>query len=69
MKLNRINDSEALWLKPKRSIKDEEYNDFYKFTTFDQEDPLFWVITKLKARMNILILLYVPSKPPFDLME
>ena len=39
-----------LWLKPKRSIKDEEYNDFYKFTTFDQEDPLFWVHNKVEGK-------------------
>jgi molecular chaperone HtpG len=35
----RINDADALWLKPKRSIKEEEYKDFYKFITYDQEDP------------------------------
>ncbi len=65
--VNRINDSEALWLKPKRSIKDEEYNDFYKFTTFDQEDPLFWVHNKVEGKSEYTNLLYVPSKPPFDL--
>ena len=65
--VNRINDSEALWLKPKRSIKDEEYNDFYKFTTFDQEDPLFWVHNKVEGKNEYTNLLYVPSKPPFDL--
>ena len=65
--VNRINDSEALWLKPKRSIKDDEYNDFYKFTTFDQEDPLFWVHNKVEGKNEYTNLLYVPSKPPFDL--
>ena len=64
---HRINDSEALWLKPKRTIKDEEYNDFYKFTTFDQEDPLFWVHNKVEGKNEYTNLLYVPSKPPFDL--
>ena len=63
----RINDSDALWLKPKRSIKDKEYQDFYKFITFDQEDPLLWVHNKVEGKNEYSNLLYIPSKPPFDL--
>lgn len=63
----RINDSDALWLKPKRSIKDEEYKDFYKFLTFDQQDPLLWAHNKVEGKNEYTNLLYIPSKPPFDL--
>ena len=63
----RINDSDALWLKPKRSIKDKEYQDFYKFITFDQENPLLWVHNKVEGKNEYSNLLYIPSKPPFDL--
>ena len=63
----RINDSDALWLKPKRSIKDKEYQDFYKFITFDQEDPLLWIHNKVEGKNEYSNLLYIPSKPPFDL--
>ena len=63
----RINDSDALWLKPKRSIKVKEYQDFYKFITFDQEDPLLWVHNKVEGKNEYSNLLYIPSKPPFDL--
>ena len=63
----RINDADALWLKPKRSIKDEEYKEFYKFITFDQEDPLLGVHNKVEGKNEYTNLLYVPSKPPFDL--
>ena len=63
----RINDADALWLKPKRSIKDEEYKEFYKFITYDQEDPLLWVHNKVEGKNEYTNLLYVPSKPPFDL--
>jgi molecular chaperone HtpG len=63
----RINDADALWLKPKRSIKEEEYKDFYKFITYDQEDPLLWVHNKVEGKNEYTNLLYVPSKPPFDL--
>ena len=63
----RINDADALWLKPKRSIKEEEYKDFYKFITYDQEDPLLWVHNKVEGKNEYTNLLYIPSKPPFDL--
>ena len=63
----RINDADALWLKPKRSIKDKEYKEFYKFITYDQEDPLLWVHNKVEGKNEYTNLLYVPSKPPFDL--
>jgi molecular chaperone HtpG len=63
----RINDADALWLKPKRSIKDDEYKEFYKFITFDQEDPILWVHNKVEGKNEYSNLLYIPSKPPFDL--
>ena len=63
----RINDADALWLKPKRSIKDKEYKEFYKFITFDQEDPILWVHNKVEGKNEYSNLLYIPSKPPFDL--
>ena len=63
----RINEAEALWLKPKRSIKDEEYKEFYKFISFDQDDPLLWVHNKVEGKNEYSNLLYIPKKPPFDL--
>ncbi len=63
----KINDSDALWLKSKRSIKDEEYINFYKFLSFDQEDPLLWVHNKVEGKNEYSNLLYVPKNPPFDL--
>ena len=51
-------------LKPKRSIKEEEYKEFYKFITYDQEDPLLWVHNKVEGKNEYTNLLYIPSKPP-----
>ena len=64
---SRINEAEALWLKPKRSIKDQEYKDFYKLISFDQNDPLDWIHNKVEGKNEYTNLLYIPSKPPFDL--
>ena len=63
----RINDADALWLKSKRSIKEEEYKEFYKFITYDQDDPLLWAHNKVEGKNEYTNLLYIPSKPPFDL--
>ena len=63
----RVNEAEALWLKPKRSIKEQEYKDFYKFISFDQDEPLMWVHNKVEGKNEYSNLLYIPKKPPYDL--
>ena len=62
-----INEADALWLKPKRSIKDSEYIEFYKFISFDQDDPLLTIHNKVEGKQEYSNLLYIPKKPPFDL--
>jgi molecular chaperone HtpG len=64
---DRVNEAEALWLKPKRSIKDSEYKDFYKFISFDQDEPISWIHNKVEGKHEYTNLIYIPSKPPFDL--
>ena len=64
---DRVNEAEALWLKPKRSIKDSEYKDFYKFMSFDQDEPISWIHNKVEGKHEYTNLIYIPSKPPFDL--
>ena len=63
----RVNEAEALWLKSKRSIKDDEYKEFYKFISFDKDDPLLWIHNKVEGKNEYTNLVYIPSKPPFDL--
>tara|TARA_B100000886_G_scaffold213341_1_gene147843 strand:- start:1550 stop:3319 length:1770 start_codon:yes stop_codon:yes gene_type:complete len=63
----RVNEAEALWLKSKRSIKDDEYKEFYKFISFDRDDPLLWIHNKVEGKNEYTNLVYIPSKPPFDL--
>ena len=64
---DRVNEAEALWLKPKRSIKDSEYIDFYKFISFDQDEPISWIHNKVEGKHEYTNLIFIPSKPPFDL--
>jgi molecular chaperone HtpG len=63
----RVNKADALWLKSKSSITDSEYSDFYKFISYDQNDPLLWVHNKVEGNNEYINLLYIPKNPPFDL--
>ena len=62
-----INDSEAIWLKSKRSVKNQEYKDFYKFISFDNEEPLTWMHNKVEGKQEYTSLLFVPQKSQYDL--
>ena len=62
-----INDSEAIWLKSKRSVKADEYKDFYKFISYDTNDPLTWMHNKVEGKQEYSSLLFIPEKSPYDL--
>ena len=62
-----INDSDAIWLKSKRSVKDQEYKDFYKFISYDANDPLTWMHNKVEGKQEYTSLLFIPEKSPYDL--
>ncbi|MEK9650205.1 MAG: molecular chaperone HtpG [Gammaproteobacteria bacterium] len=62
-----INDSEAIWLKSKKSVKDEDYKEFYKYLSFDHNEPLTWIHNKVEGANEYSSLLFIPKKSPFDL--
>ena len=65
----QINKATALWQLPRTSIKDEEYQEFYKTIAHDWENPMKWVHTKVEGNLEYTQLLYIPSHAPFDLYE
>ncbi|MDB6113635.1 MAG: molecular chaperone Hsp90, partial [Lacunisphaera sp.] len=64
IKLNgkHINTVTALWLRSKNEIKDEEYNEFYKFQSHAYEDPLLRLHFSADAPLAINALLFVPQE-------
>ena len=64
-----VNKADALWRRPKKDIKDEEYNEFYKHVAHDWEDPLAWVHNRVEGNLEYTSLLYIPSKAPMDLWD
>ena len=65
----QINKATALWQLPRTSIKDEEYQEFYKTIAHDWENPMKWVHAKVEGNLEYTQLLYIPSHAPFDLYE
>lgn len=65
----QLNAAVALWRRPKNEITEQEYKDFYKTLTHDDEDPLFWVHFKAEGTLEYTVLLYVPSTAPFDMFS
>lgn len=57
----RINTVDALWMKPKDDISNEDHIDFYKFVSGAYDSPLFRLHYAVDAPMSIRALLYVPQ--------
>jgi TNF receptor-associated protein 1 len=57
----RINTVQALWLRSKSEIKDEEYTEFYKFIGHATEEPRLRLHFSADAPLAINALLFVPK--------
>lgn len=66
-KREQVNSAAALWRRNKSELKSEDYNEFYKNTSYDTEDPLYYMHTQAEGVNNYTTLFYIPSKAPFDL--
>lgn len=64
-----VNKATALWTLPKKDIKDEEYNEFYKYIAHDFTDPASWSHNKVEGKQDYTSLLFVPSRAPFDMYD
>ena len=66
-KVEKINSAAALWTRSKSELKDEDYNEFYKNTYYDSENPLFYLHTKAEGATEYTTLFFIPAKAPFDM--
>jgi molecular chaperone HtpG len=64
-----VNTASALWTKSKDEISEEDYNEFYKHVGHDFQDPLTHVHSKVEGTNEYTLLLYTPSRAPFDLWD
>jgi molecular chaperone HtpG len=64
---NAVNSASALWTRAKKDISDEQYQDFYKNLSHDQDNPLAWTHNRVEGSTEYTQLLYVPAKARQDL--
>ena len=57
-----VNTVQAVWTRSKNEIKDEEYNEFYKFISNAADDPLLRLHFMADAPLSIKSLLFVPRE-------
>ena len=62
-----VNSANALWARSKKEISDEQYAEFYKNISYDQEAPLAWSHNRVEGSTEYTQLLYIPAKAPMDL--
>ena len=58
----KVNTVDAIWLRSKSEIKDEEYEEFYKFQANDHDSPLMRLHFSADAPLEINSLLFVPKR-------
>ena len=61
-----INSTKPIWKTDKNSLKDEDYNEFYKANFHDWEDPMLHLHLKVQGSVEYTALLYIPKKTPMD---
>ena len=66
-KEEKLNDKAPLWRRSKSDITKDQYEEFAKHLTMDQEAPLAWSHNQVEGTMEYTTLLYIPSKAPYDL--
>ncbi|MCP4104526.1 MAG: molecular chaperone HtpG [Desulfobacteraceae bacterium] len=64
-----LNSMKAIWARDKKEVSEDEYKEFYKHISHDWNDPLTHIHLKLEGTTEYSLLLYIPSKAPFDMFN
>lgn len=62
-----VNRASALWARPRSELTDQDYNSFYQHIAGEFSDPLTWVHSKIEGTYEYTLLLFIPSRAPYDL--
>jgi len=57
----RINTVDAIWMKPKDEVSEDEHNEFYKFVANAYDNPRYKLHYAIDCPININALVYVPQ--------
>ena len=62
----QINNTSALWTRPRNEITDEQYNEFYTHLTGDSEEPLAREHVVVDVPIQFYSILYIPKQAPLQ---
>lgn len=62
----KLNNEKPLWKMDKKDITEDMYNEFYKETFFDMEDPLMHFHIKVQGSLEYSAVLFIPKITPMD---
>jgi molecular chaperone HtpG len=62
-----VNKANALWARPKSDLKDEDYQSFFSHLEHAGE-ALSWAHNKVEGAQSYTSLLYLPKRPPMDML-
>jgi molecular chaperone HtpG len=65
----QINTARALWMRPKKEIKPEQYNEFYGHVGGLFGEPAHIIHYRAEGRHEYSVLMFVPGEKPFDLFD
>jgi molecular chaperone HtpG len=65
----RVNKIEALWLKSKNEISDEDYVEFYKFIAHAHDEPSYHMHFSADAPLAINALIFAPKENPEKMLS
>src|SRR5690349_5297824 len=65
----QINAASAIWQRPKSELKPEDYTQAYRSIAGAFDEPAMTLHYKAEGRQSYAVLLFAPSKKPFDLFE
>jgi len=68
-KVEQVNSASAFWKKSKSSLKDKDYNEFYKTVSGDNDNPFMHIHTQAEGQLVYSTLFYIPTKAPFDMFR
>jgi molecular chaperone HtpG len=65
----QINAASALWQRSKSELKGEDYTQAYRSITGAFDEPALTIHYKAEGRQSYAVLLFVPTREPFDLFD
>ena len=64
-----LNSMKAIWAKSKDDVTEDEHKEFYKHISHNWDDPCEIIHKKFEGVTEYDVLMYLPSKAPFDLFR